>query len=107
MLQHRCSDVTGYVLGYIQCADTLLDCGQKEQKGIADMKQIFRYTYNKVVRIIYKTSVLPVGHRSVSDKQISLISLIRQNWDNISEILGGAALVVAIYFLLTIGLALG
>ena len=107
MLQHRCSDVTGYVLGYIQFADTLLDCGQKEQKGFAEMKQIVRYTYNKVVRIIYRLTALPVGHRSVSDKQISLISLIRQNWDNISEILGGAALVVAIYFLLTIGLALG
>ena len=107
MLQHRCSDVTGYVLGYIQFADTLLDCGQKEQKGFAEMKQIVRYTYNKVVRIIYRLTALPVGHRSVSDKQINLISLIRQNWDNISEILGGAALVVAIYFLLTIGLALG
>tara|TARA_X000001388_G_scaffold3432_2_gene2476 strand:- start:710 stop:958 length:249 start_codon:yes stop_codon:yes gene_type:complete len=80
---------------------------KKEQKGIADMKQIVRYTYTLRDRIIYKMSELPVGHRSVSDKQISLISLIRQNWDNISEILGGAALVVAIYFLLTIGQALG
>ena len=107
MLKHRCSDVTGYIYSHRQYGTTLLDCGQKEQKGIADMKQIVRYTYNKVVRIIYILSALPVGHRSVSDKQISLISLIRQNWDNISEILGGAALVVAIYFLLTIGLALG
>ena len=80
---------------------------KKEQKGIADMKQILMNTYNQFCRIIYKLSGLPVGHRSVSDKQISLISLIRQNWDNISEILGGAALVVAIYFLLTIGQALG
>ena len=80
---------------------------KKEQKGIADMKQILVNYYNEVRRIIYKMSDLPVGHRSVSDKQISLISLIRQNWDNISEILGGAALVVAIYFLLTIGQALG
>ena len=71
------------------------------------MKQILVNYYNEVRRIIYILSVLPVGHRSVSDKQIRLISLIRQNWDNISEILGGAALVVAIYFLLTIGLALG
>ena len=80
---------------------------KKEQKGIANMKQILVNYYNEVRRIIYILSVLPVGHRSVSDKQIRLISLIRQNWDNISEILGGAALVVAIYFLLTIGLALG
>ena len=107
MLKHRCSDVTGYIYSHRQYGTTLLDCGQKEQKGIADMKQIVRYTYTLCDRIIYKTSVLPVGHRSVSDKQIRLISLIRQNWDNISEILGGAALVVAIYFLLTFGLALG
>ncbi len=40
------------------------------------MKQIVRYTNNKVVRIIYKMTALPVGHRLVSDKQISLISLI-------------------------------
>ena len=107
MLQHRCSDVTGYIYSHRQYGTTLLDCGQKEQKGIADMKQIVRYTYNEVVRIIYRLSDLPVGHRSVSDKQISLISLIKQNWDFISDILGGASLIVIIYFLLTIFLAFG
>ena len=80
---------------------------KKEQKGIADMKQILMNAYNQFCRIIYKLSGLPVGHRSVSDKQISLISLIRQNWDFISDILGGASLIVIIYFLLTIFLAFG